>query len=83
MPHININSLVNFDFIHSDFKSRIYRSTLDGRCIYNFKESFRYVSKDTILINTITIESEFTQNYFIELIKKSDRITMRLYSTSD
>lgn len=83
MPHIIINSLVNFDFIHSDFKGRIYRSTLDGGCIYNFKESFHYVSNDTILINTITIESEFTQNYFIDLIKTSDRITVRLHSTTD
>lgn len=83
MPHIIINSRVNFDLIHSDFKGRIYRSTLDGGCIYNFKESFQNVSKDTILIKTITIESEFTQNHFIKLIKKSERISMRLYPTTD
>ncbi len=83
MPHIIINSQVNFDLIHSDFKGRIYRSTFDGGCIYNFKESFQNVSKDTILINTIPIESEFIQNHFIKLIKKSDRITVRLYPTTD
>ena len=83
MPHIIINSLVNFDLIHSDFKGRIIRSTLNGGCIYNFKESFQNVSKDTILINTITIESEFSQNYFIQLLKKSDRITVRLYPATD
>jgi hypothetical protein len=79
MPHIIINGLVNFDLIHSNFKGRIIRSTIDGGCIYNFKESFQSVSKDTILINTITIESRFTPNYFIQLIKKSDKITERLY----
>ena len=83
MPHIIINSRVNFDLIHSEFKSRIIRSTLDGGCIYNFKESFQNVSKDTILIDTITIEPEFSQNYFIQLLKKSDRITVRLYPTTD
>ncbi len=83
MPHIIINSDVNFDLIHSDFKGRIIRNTLGGGCIYNFKESFQNVSKDTILINTTTIESEFSQNYFIQLIKKSDKITIRLYPTTD
>ena len=83
MPHIIINSRVNFDLIHSDFKGRIIRSTIDGGCIYNFKESFQSVSKDTILINTITIEPSFTQNYFIQLIKKSDKITVRLYPVTD
>jgi len=83
MPHIIINSRVNFDLIHSDFKGRIIRSTIDGGCICNFKESFQSVSKDTILINTITIEPSFTQNYFIQLIKKSDKITVRLYPATD
>ena len=83
MPHIVINSRVNFDLIHSNFRSRVIRSSLDGGCIYNFKESFQNVSKDTILINTITIESGFSQNYFIQLIKKSDSITVRLYPTTD
>ena len=83
MPHIIINSRVNFDLIHSDLKGRVIRSTLDGGCIFNFKESFQNVSKDTILINTITIEPEFSQNYFVQLIKKSDQITVRLYPTTD
>jgi hypothetical protein len=61
MPHIIINSRINFDLIHSDFKGRIIRSTIDGGCIYNLKEPFQSVSKDTILINTITIEPSFTQ----------------------
>ena len=83
MPHIIINIQVNFDLIHKGFKGRIIRSSLDGGCIHNFKESFQNVSKDNILINTITIESEFSQNYFIQLIQKSDKITVRLYPTTD
>ena len=83
MPHIIINSRVNFDLIRSDFKGWILRSTLDGGCIYNVKDSFQSVTKDTILINIITIEPSFTQNYFIQLIKKSDKITVRLYPVTD
>jgi hypothetical protein len=83
MPHIIINSRVNFDLIHSNFKGRIIKSILDGEYIYNFEESFQNVSKDTILIKTITIESEFSQIYFIQLFKKSERITVRLYPTTD
>ncbi|TVP39798.1 hypothetical protein [Candidatus Nitrosocosmicus arcticus] len=83
MPHIIINSRFNFDLIHSEFKGRVIRSTLDEGCIFNFKESFQNVSKDTILINTITIEPEFSQNYFVQLIKKSNQITVRLYPTTD
>jgi hypothetical protein len=83
MPHIIISSRVNFDLIHTNFNGRIIRSNSDGGCIYNFKESFQNTSKDTILINTITIESGFSQNYFIQLIKKSDKITLRLYPTTD
>lgn len=83
MPHIIINSRVNFDLIHSDFKGKVIRSNLDRGCIFNFKESFQNVSKDSILINTITIEPEFSQNYFVQLIKKSDQITVRLYPLTD
>lgn len=72
MSHIIINSRVNFDLIHSNFKGRIIKSTLNGGCIYNFKESFQNVSKDAILINTVTVESELSQNYFIELFKNSE-----------
>jgi hypothetical protein len=83
MPHIIINSRVNFDLIHSNFKGRIIKNSLNGEYIYNFEESFQNVSKDTILIKTITIESEFSQIYFIQLFKKSERITVRLYPTTD
>jgi len=83
MPHIIINSQVNFDFIHHDFKSKIIRSSIEGGWILNFRESFQNGSKDTILINTISIESEFSQNYFIQLIIKSDKITVNLYPTTD
>jgi hypothetical protein len=83
MPHIIINNQVNFDLIHRNFKSQIIRGTIEGGWILNFKESFQNGSKNTILINTISIESEFSQNYFIQLIKKSDKITVNLYPTTD
>ncbi|CAN5819343.1 hypothetical protein BH23THE1_BH23THE1_25000 [soil metagenome] len=69
--------------IHSNFKGRILKSTLIGGCNYNFKVSFQNDSKDAILINTNIIESELSQNYFIQLFKNSERITMRLYPTTD
>jgi hypothetical protein len=47
--------------------------------IIKLTESFQNELKNKILIKTIIIENNTSTEYFIELMKKSNQITIRLY----
>jgi hypothetical protein len=81
MPHIIIEgNKINFESIHSHFTKTTKRNK---ECIIKFEDSFLNQSNDLILIKTTVIENNINQKYYIQLMKKSNQVTVRLDPTTD
>lgn len=80
MPHVVINSNIDFNLIHEHFQVKEHRYSLQEKIyIIKLTESFENELKNKILIKTISIENSTSTEYFIEIMKKSSQITIRLY----
>lgn len=80
MPHLIINSNINLDLIHDTFQLQEHRYSLnDKTSILKLTDSFQNNFKNRMLIHTISIENNTNTEYFIQLIKKLDQITIRLF----
>jgi hypothetical protein len=81
MPHIIIEGRkINFELIYSYFIKTVERN---DNYIIKFEDSFLNQSKDLILIKTIVIENNNNQKYYIQLMKKENKITVRLDPITD
>ena len=80
MPHVVINSNIDFNLIHEHFQVKEFRYSLQEKIhIIRLTESFQNELKNKILIKTISIENNTSTEYFIELMKKFKQITIKLY----
>jgi len=80
MPHVIISSNIDFNLIHEHFQVNEHRHSLQEKMyIIKLTESFQNELKNKILIKTISIESNISTEYFIEIMKKFNQITIRLY----
>ena len=80
MPHVIINSNIEFSLIHDRFQRKEYRYSLKDKInILKLTDSYQNSLKNKILIHTVCIENNSTTEYFVELMKKFDQITIRLF----
>ena len=80
MPHVVINSNIDFNLIHGHFQVKEHRYSLQEKMyIIKLTESFENELKNKILIKTISRENSTSTEYFIEIMKKNSQITIRLY----
>ena len=80
MPHVIIDSNIDFNLMHEQFQKKEYRySQLDKTYMIKLTGSFQNELKNKILIQTISIENDASTEYFVELIKKVSQITVRLF----
>ena len=80
MPHVIIDSNINLDLIHDTFQPKEHRYSLnDETSLLKLTDSFQNTLKNRMLIQTISIENNTSTEYFIELIKKLNQITIRLF----
>ncbi len=79
MPHVIIDSNIDFNLIHQLFRKKEYRYSQQEK-LYMIKltDSFQNKLKNKILIQTISIENNSSTEYFVELLKKASQITVRL-----
>jgi hypothetical protein len=82
MPHIIIEGKkINFELIHINFNKAVERK---DNWIVKFEDSFINQSKDLILIKTTVIDnSNNSQKYYIQLMKKENQVTVRLDPITD
>ncbi len=80
MPHVIIDSNIDFNLIHEEFQKKEYRYIQQEK-MYMIKltGSFQNELGNKLLIQTISIENNFSTEYFVELIKKGSQITVRLF----
>lgn len=80
MPHVIIDSNIDFDLIHEHFQGMEHRYSLGGKMyLVKLNDSSQNNIKNKILIQTISIENNTSTEYFIELMKKLNQITIRLF----
>ena len=81
MPHIIIEGKkIQFESIYCNFIKTVER---DNNFIIKLEDSFLNQSKDSILIKTTVIENNVNQEYYIQLMKKENRVTVRLDPITD
>jgi hypothetical protein len=81
MPHIVIEGKkINFESIYINFDKMVERK---DNYIIKFEDVFLNQSKDLILIKTMVIENNINQKYYIQLMKKENKITVRLDPITD
>jgi hypothetical protein len=81
MPHIIIEGKkINFESIYINFSKIVERK---DNYIIKFEDSFTNQSKDLILIKTTVIENNYSQKYYIQLMKKENQVTVRLDPITD
>lgn len=81
MPHIIIEGKeINFESIHSCFTKTVKRC---NHLIIKLEDSFLNQQKDLILIRTMVIENSINQKYYIQLMKKDNKVTIRLDPTTE
>lgn len=80
MPHIVIDGNIDFNLVQERFQRNEHRYYLQEKLnIIKLTDCFQNELKNKILIQTISIENESSTEYFIELMKKSSQITIRLF----
>ena len=80
MPHVIIDSNIDFNIIHELFRKKEYRySQQEKLYMIKLSGSFQNELKNKILIQTTSIENNSSTEYFVELLKKASRITVRLF----
>ena len=80
MPHVIIDSNINLNVIYDRFQPEEHRYSLNDKIsILKLTDSFQNNFKNKMLIQAISIENNTITEYFIELIKKLDQITIRLF----
>lgn len=81
MPHFIIEGKkINFESIYINFNKTIERN---DNYIIKFEDALINQSKDSILIKTTVIENNNNQEYYIQLMKKENQVTVRLDPIAD
>lgn len=81
MPHIIIEGKkINFESIYINFNKTIESN---DNYIIKFEDALINQSKDSILIKTTVIENNNNQEYYIQLMKKENQVTVRLDPIAD
>lgn len=80
MPHVIIEGNINLEKTWNSFTKTVEKNKKE---IIIFEDAFLNHSKNLMLIMTTVIKENFSQKYFIQIIKKENQITVRLDPLTD